>query len=131
MTYLLINLVRFAHLLSNERKLRLWKNNADQNRRAIPHLGINMSPSKSLQNSWNNLVNLARSLSTETKLVLSKNADILRPLSQLRITPKPAEKWNTECRLVDRKLTMKSVIPPTPIIFTPPKLFCKSPLSAS
>lgn len=124
---------RFAHLLSNERKLRLWKHNADHNRRAIPHLGISTSPSNALQNSWNNLVNLARSLSTETKLLLSKNAhNILRPLSQLRATPKPAEKWNTEFRLLDRKLTMKSVIPPTPIIFTPPKLFCKSsPLSAS
>ncbi|KAH6816910.1 phospholipase A 2A [Perilla frutescens var. frutescens] len=55
-------LKRFAHLLSNERKLRLWKNNAEKKRwknnaekkRGIPQLGISLIPSNTpVQNSWN------------------------------------------------------------------------------
>ncbi|KAH6773913.1 phospholipase A 2A [Perilla frutescens var. frutescens] len=113
-------LKRFSHLLSNERKLRLWKSNAER-KGGIPQLGINLIPSNTLvQNSWNTLVNFAHSVTAETKLLLSKNTDFFRPISQLRINPKPVEGWNREFHPIEKRLTMKSVMAPPPI-FTPPR----------
>ncbi|XP_057777601.1 uncharacterized protein LOC130996091 [Salvia miltiorrhiza] len=117
-------LKRFAYLLSNERKVRVWKNNVEK-KRAIPFGGC-----EALQHSWNTLVDFARAVSDETKVVFSKHAQILRPGSQFRINPTPIEKWNGGFSSVQKKLIMKSTFAPSPI-FTPHfKLFCNSSLSS-
>ncbi|KAL1556530.1 patatin-like protein 2 [Salvia divinorum] len=117
-------LKRFANLLSNERKLRLWKNNAEKKRE--------IETRKPFQNPWNNLIDFARSVSDETKHVLAKHAQILRQRTQCRISPNPIEKWNGELSSVGKKLIMKSTIHvPTPIFPSHRHVFCKVSLSSS
>ncbi|KAG6405523.1 hypothetical protein SASPL_133113 [Salvia splendens] len=113
---------RFANILSNERKLRLWSNNAEKKRE--------VETRQPFQNPLNSLVDFARSVTDETKHVLAKHAQILRPSSQCRITSNPIEKLNGELSSVGKKLMLKSTIhAPTPFFPSHRQVFCRISMS--
>ncbi|KAG6407727.1 hypothetical protein SASPL_130724 [Salvia splendens] len=118
-------LKRFANLLSNERKLRLWSNNAEKKREVETR-----TRQPIFQDPWNSLVDFARSVSEETKHLLAKHAQILRPSSQCRISPNPIVKWNGELSSAGKKLIMKSTVHvPTPIFPSHRQVFCRISMS--
>ena len=112
------NLGRFASLLSNERKLRRCENNAEKKRE--------VETRQPFQNPLNDFVGFARSVSDETKHVLGKHAQILRPSSQCKITSIPIEKLNGELSSIGKKLIVKSTIHvPTPFFPSHRQVFCR------